>query len=210
MASPMDVFDEFITELLKDPSIDRSYVDIFPLCSTSIAVQSLYIVRLINMIRRPFYPGYDFRVGFIGCGTVGSLMLQTLLSFSGLKPSRFMVSSRRPETLQKFQQDGVFVCFDNQKVYDECDLIFVTTLPFQLRGVTGCICPRSPPLRADSMYTATDSKRSFFNPEETFQAFMKAQPRQSGVLKPSVEPSAEVCTNAFFSSLSHLCVYSLF
>lgn len=117
MEDHMKIFDPLIGEVLKEPTVDKTYVEIFPLCNVTISLQALYICKTIIALRKPFYPKYDFRIGIIGCGNVGSLLLRTLTDLSGVKPSRVMVSTRRPETLQSFQREGIYVCNDNQKVW---------------------------------------------------------------------------------------------
>lgn len=122
MEEHMKVFDPLIGEILKEPSVDKTYIEIFPLCNVTISLQALYICKTIMALRKPFYPRYDFKVGIIGCGNVGGLLLRTLTDLSGVKPFRLMVSTKRPETLQDFQKEGVFICNDNQKVF--CSFFF--------------------------------------------------------------------------------------
>jgi pyrroline-5-carboxylate reductase len=46
------------------------------------------------------------------------------------------VSTRQPHLLRAFQQEfGVWVDFDNEKVFAECDVIFLAVLPFQAQQV---------------------------------------------------------------------------
>ena len=133
MANYMKVFDGLTNELLHDPASDKGYLEIFPLCNVSISLQALYLSHLIMALRKAFYPHYDFRIGIIGCGNVGSLLLRTLTDLSGVKPFRIMVSTRRPETLATFQRDGVYVCSDNQKVcMPLCSFHFITPPFFRL------------------------------------------------------------------------------
>ena len=112
----MEKFNEYFDEVLKASPVNRSYAELFPLANISIALQALYISRTLLEIRKPFYPTSDFRIGLIGCGNVGGLLLRTLTDLSGIPPSRLMVSTRRPETLIEFQNEGISICYDNQKV----------------------------------------------------------------------------------------------
>ncbi|KAK2960324.1 putative serine/threonine protein kinase [Blattamonas nauphoetae] len=73
---------------------------LFPLSNVSISLQALYITHLFSEVRKPFYPNTDYHIGLIGCGTVGSLLLRTLLDYSGLSPLRFFVSTPHPEKCQ--------------------------------------------------------------------------------------------------------------
>ena len=116
MADHMRIFDELISAILQDTSTNHSYIEIFPICNVGMSLQALFLCRVILGLRKVFYPNTDFKIGIIGCGNVGSLMLRTLTDFSGIKPFRVMVSTRRPETLHAFQKDGVYICNDNQRV----------------------------------------------------------------------------------------------
>jgi phosphoglycerate dehydrogenase-like enzyme len=73
----------------------------------------------------------EFKVGILGCGQVGTVLLTKLLEvkdqFHNLK---MIVSTRQPHLLRPFQQEfGVECVFDNQKVAAESDIIFVCVLP---------------------------------------------------------------------------------
>ncbi|KAH7815587.1 oxidoreductase [Monocercomonoides exilis] len=168
----MENFDPFVTEILNNKTSDKTYIELFPLCNVAISLQALFITKTISLLRKPFYPSYDFKIGMIGCGTVGSLLLRTLLDFSGIKPHKFVVSTRRPETLSHFQKEGVFVCYDNQKVIEECDLIFVTVLPYQLTGMSSLL--HSPPIPRDEFSNDPNNTPlyDYFAPEESFSQFI--------------------------------------
>ena len=78
-----------------------------------------------------------FKVGIIGCGQVGTVILTKLLEvreqFNNLQ---MIVSTRQPHLLRPFQNDfGVECIFDNQKVAAEADLIFISVLPSQIQEV---------------------------------------------------------------------------
>lgn len=60
----------------------------------------------------------DFKVGIIGCGQLGTMILTKLLEviphFQGLK---IFVSTRQPHLLKEFKQEfNIEVEFDNEKV----------------------------------------------------------------------------------------------
>jgi len=75
----------------------------------------------------------DFRVGIIGCGQLGTVLLTKLLEvkdqFHNLK---LTVSTRQPHLLRPFKDEfGVETIFDNQKVAAVSDIIFICVLPSQ-------------------------------------------------------------------------------
>lgn len=125
----MEAFDELIADIVKDSCSDTAFIEVFPLCNVAAGLQSLFLARTFAALRHPFYPKTDVRIGMIGCGSIGALVLRTLLDFSGISAYRFFVSTRRPELLTEFQKEGVNVFFNNQKIIDSCDIIFVTALP---------------------------------------------------------------------------------
>ena len=74
-----------------------------------------------------------FKVGLIGCGQVGTMILTKLLEIQGQIPNlKLMVSTRQPHLLRAFQQEfGIWVDFNNERIVSECDLVFLCVLPFQ-------------------------------------------------------------------------------
>ena len=93
-----------------------------------------------NVSMRDLPSGLDipsFKVGIIGCGQVGTVILTKLLEvreqFHNLS---LIVSTRQPHLLRPFQKDfGVECVFDNQKVAAESDMIFLCLLPSQAQEV---------------------------------------------------------------------------
>jgi pyrroline-5-carboxylate reductase len=74
-----------------------------------------------------------YKVGIIGCGQIGTMILTKLLeassSFTNL---RVYVSSRQPHLLRPFTEEfGVIAEFNNEKIIYECDIVFVCVLPGQ-------------------------------------------------------------------------------
>ena len=76
-----------------------------------------------------------FSVGFIGCGRIGRLILGQLLE-NGVQPKNVLVSTRRPEILQKYQHRGVRCVSDNAVVAKKSRIIFLCTLPSQVKLVS--------------------------------------------------------------------------
>lgn len=68
-----------------------------------------------------------FKLGIIGCGTIGSLIVETLLSLGILKPKEIIISTRRPQTLQHFK--NIVVVTHNETVVKDADLVILCCLP---------------------------------------------------------------------------------
>jgi hypothetical protein len=79
-----------------------------------------------------------FKIGIIGCGRVGSFLLKHLIHIkdSGKVLFHIIVSTRRPSLIdteiQNNIDDQVEILLDNEKVFLECDLIFLCIQPHQL------------------------------------------------------------------------------
>ena len=73
----------------------------------------------------------QFKVGLIGCGHVGTMILTKLLEVSGsFNNLKLIVSTRQPHLLRPFQQEfGVDAVFNNEAIVKEADIVFVCTLP---------------------------------------------------------------------------------
>jgi pyrroline-5-carboxylate reductase len=74
-----------------------------------------------------------FKIGIVGCGQVGTMVLTKLIevanSFNNLEIS---VSTRQPHLLRPFKEEfGIQAEFNNEKIFAECDLIFLCVLPNQ-------------------------------------------------------------------------------
>ncbi len=72
-----------------------------------------------------------FKIGIIGCGHLGTMILTKLLeiasSFNNLK---LYVSTRQPHLLRPFVQEfGIVAEFNNERIVKECDIIFICVLP---------------------------------------------------------------------------------
>ena len=74
-----------------------------------------------------------FKIGIIGCGHLGTMILTKLLEISGsFNNLQLLVSTRQPHLLRPFQQEfGVVAEFNNERIVRECDIIFICVLPSQ-------------------------------------------------------------------------------
>ncbi|XP_069007899.1 NADP-dependent oxidoreductase domain-containing protein 1 [Embiotoca jacksoni] len=77
----------------------------------------------------------DLRVGVLGMGNLGRQLLLTLLEKTSIKPSQTKISTRRPESAGEFTQKGVECFFDNRRLGEQADLLFLCCLPSQLPKV---------------------------------------------------------------------------
>lgn len=78
-------------------------------------------------------PPPPFKIGLIGCGQLGTVLLTKLLEVQDrFHNMQIIVSTRQPHLLKSFKEEfGVKCIFDNQKVAAECDIVFMTILPTQ-------------------------------------------------------------------------------
>ena len=74
-----------------------------------------------------------FKIGIIGCGHLGTMILTKLLEISGsFNNLKILVSTRQPHLLRPFVQEfGIIADFNNERIVRECDIIFLCTLPSQ-------------------------------------------------------------------------------
>lgn len=84
-----------------------------------------------------------FKIGIIGCGHLGTMVLTKLLEISGsFNNLQLLVSTRQPHLLRPFQQEfGVIAEFNNERIVKECDIIFICVLPSQANEMMKDIRP---------------------------------------------------------------------
>lgn len=70
------------------------------------------------------------KIGFIGCGNMGTAMMAGILDSGKCKPEEIMISCRTKETLEKKQEQfGVQITTDNSAVAAFSDILFVAVKP---------------------------------------------------------------------------------
>eukprot|EP00906_Rhabdomonas_costata_P037200 RCo052299 len=74
-------------------------------------------------------------IGIIGCGTVGSALLNGLLGCGLFHKTCFTVSTRQPHLLELYRDAGVRCCYDNRYAAEQSDLLFLCCLPGHLKAV---------------------------------------------------------------------------
>ena len=69
-------------------------------------------------------------IGFIGCGNMGTAMMQGIIDSGKCSPQEIMISCRTQATLDaKKEQFGVQITTDNRKVAEFADVLFVAVKP---------------------------------------------------------------------------------
>jgi len=70
------------------------------------------------------------KIGFIGCGNMGTAMIQGILESGKCPPQEMMISCRTKKTLEeKKAQFGVQISTDNRDVAAFADILFVAVKP---------------------------------------------------------------------------------
>lgn len=74
-------------------------------------------------------------VGFIGCGNMGSAILQGILDSKLLKPENILVSAKTEKSIARLQKLNVNTTKSNQDVFELSRIIFLCTKPSTLDSV---------------------------------------------------------------------------
>eukprot|EP00667_Euglena_gracilis_P016389 EG_transcript_17156 len=116
------------------------------LAHRAIVFQCAYVARIAHSVKilaehsgkdpgRAARAASPIKISIIGCGNVGTGVLEDFLA-SGLYHKTWInVSTRQPNTLSRFQAAGVHCCFDNAYVCKHAELLFLCCPPAQLRTV---------------------------------------------------------------------------
>ncbi|MGG1877650.1 late competence protein ComER [Paenibacillus cisolokensis] len=77
------------------------------------------------------------KVGFIGTGSMGSLLIDSFINLGALLPKQILVSNRSPERalLLAERHPGLSVCSCNSETASESDLIFLCIKPLEFKAV---------------------------------------------------------------------------
>jgi hypothetical protein len=99
------------------------------------------------------------KVGLIGCGRLGTAILQDLIAGGGIKAANLQVSTRRFENLHAFSKLGVQCYFDNVRLVQECPIVLLGFLPHQLPAVAASLdVSHLTPASALASQATTDNK----------------------------------------------------
>ena len=69
------------------------------------------------------------RIGFIGAGNMGGIIVDTILKHHIENPKNLMVSRLHPERRPEWAAAGVTVLSDNLRVAEDCDCVFLAVKP---------------------------------------------------------------------------------
>jgi len=70
------------------------------------------------------------KIGVIGAGTMGRLIINSIMFTLGwVENNNIHVSTRRPELLQKYEDFGINIYFDNERLIKTCDIIIFSFPP---------------------------------------------------------------------------------
>ncbi|ANA81592.1 late competence protein ComER [Paenibacillus glucanolyticus] len=77
------------------------------------------------------------KVGFIGTGSMGSLLIEAFIQSGALLPEQIRVSNRSPEKAQKLakRHPGLTVCSSNTETASQSDLFFLCVKPLEFKTV---------------------------------------------------------------------------
>lgn len=76
-----------------------------------------------------------FRLGFIGCGRIGNIIVKSLIERGIIAGSHLIVATRRPERLQHLSSMNIHLTRDPKVVLERCPLIIIAVAPHQLASV---------------------------------------------------------------------------
>lgn len=74
------------------------------------------------------------KIAIIGGGNIGTALFRGMIS-GGISPSDFMITRRRQERLIPLKEEGAQIGSDNPEAVKNADVIILTVLPKQLKGI---------------------------------------------------------------------------
>ncbi|KGE18226.1 late competence protein ComER [Paenibacillus wynnii] len=83
------------------------------------------------------------KVGFIGTGSMGSLLIDAFLSSGALQPQEVLASNRSPHRLVQLAErhPGLLVCGSNSETATLSDIVFLCIKPMEFKAITDEIGP---------------------------------------------------------------------
>ncbi|MBT2288179.1 late competence protein ComER [Paenibacillus albidus] len=78
------------------------------------------------------------KVGFIGTGSMGSLLIDAFLTSGALEPGDVLASNRSPGRLQQLAErhPGISVCTSNSETAAASDIVFLCVKPLEFKTLT--------------------------------------------------------------------------
>jgi len=75
------------------------------------------------------------KLGIIGYGSMGSMLLNGFADSNMIKPSDIMVSTRTKEKLINLKNNRITICSSNAELTQKCDLIFICVKPLEVKNI---------------------------------------------------------------------------
>lgn len=75
------------------------------------------------------------KIGIIGYGSMGSMLLHGFLESDIISSSSLFVSTRTKEKLPLLNDMGINICLTNKELTDKCDIIFICVKPLEVKGI---------------------------------------------------------------------------
>lgn len=96
------------------------------------------------------------RVGFIGTGSMGTILLEAFIASAALSPNQITASNRSREKVQKLERSypGLKVAENNMETVTESDLVFFCIKPLEFKKVFDEVAPY---LREDQLVISITS-----------------------------------------------------
>ncbi|NUU62295.1 late competence protein ComER [Paenibacillus agri] len=78
------------------------------------------------------------KIGFIGTGSMGSLLIDAFISSGALEPSQVLASNRSPGRLLQLQErhPGIELCGSNRETAGGSDILFICVKPLEFKTLT--------------------------------------------------------------------------
>ena len=93
-------------------------------------------IDMKKLLRKIVIP--KLKIGIVGCGNIGKNLLKNLIKIKDKKIFDFqiLVSTRQPDKVMNelldMLDDDILITLNNEKIFEECDLIFLCVQPAQL------------------------------------------------------------------------------
>ncbi|MGC5328519.1 late competence protein ComER [Brevibacillus sp. SYSU BS000544] len=77
------------------------------------------------------------QVGFIGTGSMGSILIRSFITSRALSPEQIIAYNRTPSKALSLAQEyrGISIAESNSEVVEKCDILFLCVKPFEYRQV---------------------------------------------------------------------------
>lgn len=77
----------------------------------------------------------DKKVGIIGYGSMGNMLLNGFLDTKAILPHNLFVSTRNKEKVQTLANNGVVICSSNSQLVKECDIVYICVKPMEVKDL---------------------------------------------------------------------------